>query len=459
MNSVELSISPFQLKFEEDYAFISNNQVINLCAGDFVHLSGENGSGKSHLLQIIKGIIPEIIKPHNLTPNCILYNKKTLNMLTVAEHAKIAYLGQNPTSGFVIDHVFKDLKLSYKGLSESEELFMQDLTKIADKLGITNLLERKITSLSSGEQQMVNITRILLQKPNILLLDEFSEYLDDDNIINTLSLMTAYLPEIIVIIADHNPKHITSYINKHLTIYNSCIEVVKSETNYSDFSFQPTTSNGTNYKMLEVINLYFHLSHRQIFSDLNLCVNAGEIVGIYGENGSGKSSLLQLIIKQISPNKGYIKLEENLLKKIKPKKLFQIINILFTNSILHFFELTVEQEIIQLSSRQNINLTAETILSKINLLDKKTLHFSALSHGEQKRLALATILFSNAKILLLDNPFLGQDIKNRKELEELIYKLATENKKTIIVVSSKMSQLPQKSHKIYKISEHKCKNF
>ncbi len=458
MTSIELSILPFKLQLVEDSVFISNDQVINLYAGDFVHLLGENGSGKSHLLQIVKGIIPEILKPYSLTPNCILYKKKDLSNLTIDEHVEIAYLGQNPNSGFVIDHVFKDLKLSYQGLSESEDVFIQDLEKIADQLGIIDLLERKITSLSSGEQQIINITRILLQKPKVLLLDEFAEYLDDENVRKILSLINTNLTEMIVIAVDHNSKHLVGYINKHLKICNCHLEIGQADINSYDFNSQHSDADRTNHAVLDIINLYFHWPHRKIFQELNLCVNSGEIIGIYGENGSGKSSLLQLITKQIIPNKGYIKLVGNLLKSIKPKKIFQMINILFTNSTLHFFEMTVEQEIKQLLSRKTMNFNAENILSKINLLDKKHLHFSALSNGEQKRLALATVLFSNADILLLDNPFLGQDVKNRKELEELIYNLAIENNKTIIVVGSKLSQLPQKPHKVYQILEYKLRS-
>lgn len=456
MSNLTLSIQPFQLMLDTNNVFINNEKIINLIGGDRILLTGNNGSGKSHLLQIIKGIIPQLITPYFLTDGCILYQQKQITDLTLAEARTIIYLGSNPRTGFVFDQVLSDLKLSYYGLTHPHHVFIKSVTAIAEQLQMQHLLNSKISNLSQGQQQLIHIIKILLQQPLILLLDEITNCLDDNNSKLVIDCIHKYLPNSIIITVDHNPQHITQFINKQLVIKNGQLLSDNNNTltpvnNNYQFEQSPHYSQQQhkteNILELKQVNFSWN-QHHHIFKELNLKINSGQVINIYGNNGSGKSILLQLITKQILPKSGSILISGQLLQKLKKSKIYKKISILFTHSSLHFFELTVEKEII------NISKSTKQILTDINLLDKKELHFNALSQGEQKRLALTIVLYSDTDILLLDDPFLGQDVNNREKLEKMITDINKTTNKTIIIISSKLSMLSKNSDITYKIENY-----
>ena len=456
-----LQLLPFQISHTEQKIFLENIQKIELCSGDFVLISGANGSGKSHLLQLIKGIIPQIIDLHQAPRNAIIYNDSSIHNLAEPVQNEIAYLGQIPHTGFVIDHVLQDLWFSYRGLSNIDQhAFEQDILRILEAFDISQLIDRKISSLSSGEQQLINVTRILLQQPKILLLDEFGEYLSNNNLQKVIEYVKDALKNMIVLVADHNSFEILPYITKQIYIQNAQIKLRNFDLEgyrknrqfpvlISDIDIKPMQST------LTIKDLSFTWNNKLpdsvLFSNLNINLSIQEIIGIYGNNSSGKSTLLHLLVRHLSPNFGTITLFDKNITNILKKTYFKNVHVLFTNSILHFFEVNIETEL------QNLAFSPEFILTTINLIDKKHLHFSALSNGEQKRLALATVIFSKAKLILLDDPFLGQDYENRLALETLIHEIRVKLNTSFIIVSNKISLLPQKLHQIHHLTDRTIK--
>ncbi len=456
-----LQILPFKLSHTEQEIFLENTQKIEFCSGDFVLISGANGSGKSHLLQLIKGIIPQIIDLNHATRNAIVYNNSSIENLPELAQNEIAYLGQIPYTGFVIDHVLQDLWFSSRGLhSMDHNAFEKDILRILSDFDILQLIDRKISSLSSGEQQLINVTRILLQQPKVLLLDEFGEYLSNNNLQKVIDCVKDDLENMIVIVADHNPSEIIQYITQQIYIQDSQLKLRNFDLDcYMKNSQFPVLISNTNSSSIEstltIKDLSFTWNNKLpasvLFSTLNINLSSQQIIGIYGNNSSGKSTLLQILVRQLSPSSGEIELFNKSIKNISKNTYFQNIHVLFTNSILHFFEVNIENEL------KYLVFSPEFILTKINLIDKKHLHFSALSNGEQKRLALATVIFSKAKLILLDDPFLGQDQENRIALEELIHEIRVNLKTSFIIVSNKISLLPKKLHQIYRLTDHTIK--
>lgn len=456
-----LQLLPFQLSHTAHEIFLENTQKIELCSGDFVLISGANGSGKSHLLQLIKGIIPQIIDLNHATRNAILYNNSSIDILPEAAQNEIAYLGQIPHTGFVIDHVLQDLWFSYRGLRNIDQnAFEKDILRIFGAFDIIQLIDRKISSLSSGEQQLINVTRILLQQPKILLLDEFGEYLSNNNLQKVIDYVKDDVKNMIVIVADHNPSEILPYITQQIYIQDSQIKLRNFDLKgYIKNKLLPVLIYDTDIKSIDstliIKDLSFawnsKLPNSILFSTININLSIQQIIGIYGNNSSGKSTLLQILVRQLSPSLGMIELFNKNIKNISKNTYFQNVHVLFTNSILHFFEVNIEKEL------QDLAFSPEFILTKINLIDKKHLHFSSLSNGEQKRLALATVIFSKAKLILLDDPFLGQDYENRIALEELIHEIRVKLKTSFIIVSNKISLLPQKLHQIYSLTDNTIK--
>jgi len=187
--------------------------------------------------------------------------------------------------------------------------------------------------------------------------------------------------------------------------------------------------------------------------DFSLFVNKGEILGMIGPNGSGKTTIFNIISGFLKPDKGKIYLNEIDITKLSPHiradlgigRLFQDVRV--------FKKLTVIENVLLAHKNHNIEnllapffktkkiknekkkLTEEALkwLEFVGLKDKKDTIAENLSFGQQKLLALAIILFSNPEIILLDEPLSGLDPQMKNKVLALILKLK-ELGKTIIVI-------------------------
>ena len=188
---------------------------------------------------------------------------------------------------------------------------------------------------------------------------------------------------------------------------------------------------------LEKISLYF--GKRKILEDLNLSLNQGEILGLLGPNGVGKSTIFNIIIGLLKPNYGSVFIEK---KNVTQDPIFyrtKNYKIGYVPQHGGFFH--------DLTLRENLKAISEIVIKdkklrdeKINLLISKfeleplqNIKAEFLSGGQKKRLVISFALLSNPKILLLDEPFAALDIMTIKNLQQIIVDLQTQNNISIIL--------------------------
>jgi ABC-type lipoprotein export system ATPase subunit len=168
------------------------------------------------------------------------------------------------------------------------------------------------------------------------------------------------------------------------------------------------------------INLYYNLlsGRRVIFQNLSIKVFRGEKIGILGKSGSGKTSLINLIQNEIHPKKGTLILNET------PKVLGQF-------PVLNPW-LTCEEQI-DLSSKTDIAIS--DLLKDVGMLKQKNQLISSLSLGQKQRIALLSVLVSNYKLILADEPFSRLDSVNAKNLLNLFHEKINSSDYTLIMTS------------------------
>lgn len=185
-------------------------------------------------------------------------------------------------------------------------------------------------------------------------------------------------------------------------------------------------------------------------NDVSFTVEQGEIVGIVGHTGSGKSSLAQLICGLLPGDSGEIWLGEYQLvgrKKLKARELAKRIGMVFQYPEYQLFEETVWDELAY--GPKNLGWTEEKINQEIaklmksldmddEFLDRNPLQ---LSGGEKRKVALASVLIMSPKILFLDEPFVGLDCVSKNEFTDILLKWQKENQATILCISHDMDQL------------------
>jgi len=204
--------------------------------------------------------------------------------------------------------------------------------------------------------------------------------------------------------------------------------------------FRITTFKKEVHKIsLKKISLSFN--KRQILDDINLNIKEGEICGLLGPNGVGKSTLFNIIVGLLNPNYGKVFINQYDVTKIPIYKRavdFGISIVPQTGGV--FSELTCLQNLkaiseIVIKQKNEREFKIEKMVSKFELDAVKNIKAKHLSGGQRKRVCIAMSLLSDPKIILMDEPFQGLDILSTRELQETIVNLQTEDPSRSCVIS------------------------
>lgn len=214
-------------------------------------------------------------------------------------------------------------------------------------------------------------------------------------------------------------------------------------------------------KVLEVKDLSFSYPDKSILHRLNFDVYAGDFVCIVGTNGTGKSTLLKLILNQLSPLEGEIKLLGTNSEKYKDFASIAYVSQKATN-INRDFPATVEEVVsLGLYSKKGLfkrntkedKKLINSVLERVGMLDYKNRQIGYLSGGQQQRVFIAKALISNPKIIFLDEPTTGIDIRAVDSICCLLGDLNKNSGITIVMVTHDISSIIYHSNKILVLSE------
>ena len=214
-------------------------------------------------------------------------------------------------------------------------------------------------------------------------------------------------------------------------------------------------------KVLEVKDLSFSYPDKSILHRLSFDVDAGDFMCIVGTNGTGKSTLLKLILNQLSPLEGEIKLLGTNSEKYKDFASIAYVSQIATN-INRDFPATVEEVVsLGLYSKKGLfkrntkedKKLIDSALERVGMLDYKHRQIGYLSGGQQQRVFIAKALISDPRIIFLDEPTTGIDIRAVDSICCLLGDLNKNSGITIVMVTHDISSIIYHSNKILVLSE------
>ena len=214
---------------------------------------------------------------------------------------------------------------------------------------------------------------------------------------------------------------------------------------------------------LEIRDLKYSYNKYPVLDGIQLDVREGEILGILGPNGCGKTTLLKNLNKNLSPMGGCIMLDGTDLDTLAKRDIAKTVAVVPQTNEIRFsftareivsmgrmpFQRTMEGE-----SREDAKIVDEAI-EKVGLTHLAGRHINTMSGGERQRVMIARALAQTPRILLMDEPTLHLDINTQLEALDLIYELSKKSGLTVVIVSHDLPMVAKYCDRIAMIHDHK----
>ena len=405
--------------------------------GEFVLLTGQSGEGKSTLIFLLNGIIPNLI--YGKKEGDILINEKNISGKTAGELAReVGIVLQNADHQIVEKYVEDELAFGGENLGFKKETIQYKIDLITKLMKINP--NAKCRELSGGQKQKLIIGSTLLMGQKILILDEPLANLDLNSSIELLNLLKSLSCNgYTIIVSEHRIDLILKYADRILAIKDK--KVVETSKEPIIFEQKSNIIQCENLEkpcktqLFSLKNAFFKIKNNLILEDVSLEIFRGEKVLLLGENGVGTTTLMRILgglnkLKIGEYSHDLIKEKRHI--KIGSSKWFKKVGIVYQNPNYQLFMNTVLKEIyFNCYSKEY----ADYIISLFNLKNLLSRHPQSLSEGQKRKVSIAAILAMKPDVLLLDEPTVGQDYNSLKSLIEIINKIHKETNNTIISVT------------------------
>ena len=409
---------------------------LSVAAGECVCVTGHSGCGKTTLLLAIK----RLLHSGTATGTIVAGNADPDGN---GAHDATGIVLQNAETQILCTTVTEEIAFGPENLCVQPDEISERMHAALEAVGLSDYRSRTTEQLSMGQKQRLAIASVLAMKPGILLLDEPTSQLDGPSKRRLLEVLKRLKHQgHALLITEHDLTPLQQIADRVLTMEQGTIgemkqhpsEPVAAQTAHVAREHQ---SGGTIALAVTDISLAYP-GTGDVFKGLNVNIAGGELVHLFGCNGSGKSSFLRCITGFLKPLSGSVHIAG--ISEPRPEQLLGKVGYLFQNPQRQIFEETVFAEVAFSLKRQHMRsgqihsrvMEVLSLCAADHLVDRSPL---TLSFGEQHRVALASVLAPRPDVLLLDEPFSGIDFAQRHKLLGILAELRSRFNTTVIIAS------------------------
>lgn len=443
--------------------------TLDIPAGECILLCGESGCGKTTVTKLVNGLIPHFTKVDHMEGGVTVADQPVTD-LEVYELAKlVGSVFQNPKSQFFHLDTDGELEFGPENQGVAPEEIRRAVERTVTQLGIESLMGRNVFALSGGEKQMLAFASVYAMNPEIYMLDEPTANLDEDAIRKLREQIILLKKQgKTVVIAEHRLFFLADIIDRAVYIRNGEIKQIFSGEEFQALSDKKRISMGlrtihqTELRLKSAGNIESTGSERTVGSeaafgssntDSGLCVRTlscgykkspavfenlsftaypGEVLGITGHNGVGKSTLIRCLCGLLKEKGGSITLNG---RGLKPKQRQKACYLVMQEVNHQLFSDTVFGECEQLGTADPEEI--RRVLKHFDLDAYEDVHPMALSGGQKQRLVVATAVLSGREVLIFDEPTSGLDYRHMMEVCRITKQLAKDGRIVLVVSHDK----------------------
>ena len=441
------------IKFENVNVTMQGKRILSdinleIQDGEFVLICGESGCGKTTMTKLINGLIPHFVRDVSVDGTITVCGKNVAEMPMYEIAELVGSVFQNPKTQFFYTNSNAEMAFGLENRGVEPEYIRKRIKNTINELDIEKLEDRDVFSMSGGEKQLLAFASVYVMNPQIYVLDEPSANLD----IAAMEKLSERMKVIkekghTVVVAEHRLAWIQKFADRIIYMKEGRIEQEFTSDEFkalSDLKRKqmglrsivpeqiqiPEITGNSEDAVLQICNLSCKRKKQMIFQNISLSARAGDIIGITGKNGAGKSTFCNCLCGLLKPKGGEILYQGKKLSEKARTKLFGMVmqevnHQLFSDSVKNECLLANED-----ASEQEIR----ELLEEFDLKEYAEYHPMILSGGQRQRLAICQAVMGEKKLLIFDEPTSGLDFRHMCQVEKLMKQLS-EEKYIIIVVT------------------------
>lgn len=410
------------IKFENVNVTMQGKRILSdinleIQDGEFVLICGESGCGKTTMTKLINGLIPHFVRDVSVDGTITVCGKNVAEMPIYEIAELVGSVFQNPRTQFFYTNSNAEMAFGLENRGVEPEYIRKRIKNTINELDIEKLEDRDVFSMSGGEKQLLAFASVYAMNPQIYVLDEPSANLD----IAAMEKLSERMKVIkekghTVVVAEHRLAWIQKFADRIIYMKEGRIEQEFTSDEFkalSDLKRKqmglrsivpeqiqiPEITGNLEDAVLQICNLSCKRKKQMIFQNISLSARAGDIIGITGKNGAGKSTFCNCLCGLLKPKGGEILYQGKKLSEKARTKLFGMVmqevnHQLFSDSVKNECMLANEE-----ASEQEIR----ELLEKFDLEEYAEYHPMILSGGQRQRLAICQAVMGEKSCLFSMN--------------------------------------------------------
>jgi len=444
----------FDFCYENEKTPALKNVKGRIESGKCIVLCGGSGSGKSTLLKCVNRLIPQFYEG-KLKGFCYI-NEKDISEMSVGEAGELAAsVFQDPRSQFFTINSSTEVAFGLENRGKCPDEMRRRVNETFSAFHLERLKCRNVYELSSGERQLVSILSAWAIDTDILLLDEPTANLDYAAIKELGELLHRMKAcGKTMVLSEHRLHYLTGIADEYWLMKDG--EIIKCFTAEEMQSLSPKeladlslrninldkvmlqTEAGTGEYVTErftfgISNVHFGYQRKtaEVLNGLTFSAECGEVVGVIGFNGSGKTTAGKIMSGLLGQSSGQILYNGSIIKK---KELLKKVMFVMQEAEFQFFTNSVINEL-KYGNKDSPDFQeeAERLLKRFGMWKCRNRHPFTLSGGQMQKLTLLIAYLSPKQIVILDEPTAGLDAKSLQSCAELIREM--QKKKLVFVIT------------------------
>lgn len=389
--------------------------------GECVVLCGRSGCGKTTFTHLLNGLSPEFY-PGTLTGRCTAAGLAAGEAAIEAYVPQVGSVFQNPKTQYFNVDTTAELAFPCENAGMEPQAIRRRVDEVVEQFQLGPLMDRSVFKLSGGEKQRVAFAAACMLGPRLLVLDEPTSNLDAAAIAQLHDMIAVMKRQgVTVVLAEHRLAWITDLADRYFFFAAGRLAAQWSAAEFAALPADTLAGYGLRARTLGCDKKH----PLRTLPDMSFA--AGEIVGLMGRNGIGKSTMARTLCGLLEPVSGKICRNgrpANARERLRSSFLvMQDVN-------YQLFSDSVREEVLLGAAHPE---RCDTVLQALGLDGLADRHPMSLSGGQKQRVVVAAAMLSDKPLILLDEPTSGLDLGSMQQVGQLLQEWKAQGKTLLVI--------------------------